>query len=232
MIQDPTDQYITTIRSRCDLRGKELLEIGCGKGRITRDLVRHARLVMAADPDGEALEQARTAVVAENVQFMHAPTGVPDLPAGSFDLVIYTLSLHHVPVGEMTGSLRKAASLLRKEGIIVVVEPGDGGSLTEAKERFGAGSGDERPAREAAIRAMHSLDGWQAGETVHFRTLFRFADDEDFFVSMLPGYRQQSEAFIREVRSFLDRHRTGEGIILDAERRLNLLQRSEKRADT
>lgn len=232
VIQDPTDQYITTILSRCDIRGKELLEIGCGKGRITRDLARHARRVVAADPDGAALEQARATITADNVQFMHAPAGVPDLPPDSFDLVIYTLSLHHVPVEEMPGSLRKAASLLRKEGIIVAVEPGDGGSLMEAKERFGAGSGDERPAREAAIRAMHALEGWRVGETVHFRTLFRFADDEDFLASLLPGYRQQPEAFLDEVSAFLALHRQGNGIILDADRRLTVLRPCEKRERT
>ncbi|GFE56650.1 bifunctional 2-polyprenyl-6-hydroxyphenol methylase/3-demethylubiquinol 3-O-methyltransferase UbiG [Geobacter sp. AOG1] len=229
MIQDPTDQYITTILARCDILGKDLLEIGCGKGRITRDLAKHARRVVASDPDAEALETARAVVCADNVQFVHAPTGMPDFPAGTFDLVIYTLSLHHVSVEEMPDSLRMAAGLLRKDGSIAVVEPGDGGSLTEAKERFGAGSGDERPAREAAVCAMHLLDGWTVGETVPFRTLFRFDDDEDFFVSMLPGYRQQPESFLRDVRAFLDRHRTGDGIILDADRRLNVLRLSAQR---
>ena len=224
MIQDPTDQYIAAIMSRCDLGGKDLLEIGCGKGRITRDLAKHAARVVACDPDAGALETARAANYADNVQFVHAPTGMPDFPAGTFDLVIYTLSLHHVPVAEMSGSLRMAARLLRKDGSIVVIEPGDGGSFTEAKERFGAGSGDERPAKEEAVRAMHLLDGWKVGETVSFRTLFRFTDDEDFFVSMLPDYRQQPESFLREVRAFLDRHRTGDGIILDADRRLNVLR--------
>jgi SAM-dependent methyltransferase len=229
VIQDLANQYIATILSQCDITGRDVLEIGCGKGRITRDLAKHAKRVVASDPDAGALETARAAVFADNVQFVHAPTGMPDYPAGTFDLAIYTLSLHHVPVAEMSGSLHKAAGLLRKDGVIVVVEPGDGGSLTEAKERFGAGSGDERAARLTAIRAMYSLDGWAVGETVPFRTLFRFVDDEDFFASMLPGYRQQSESFLREVRAFLDQHRTGDGIILDADRRLNVLRPCEKR---
>ena len=94
---------------------------------------------------------------------MHTPGGMPEFPAGSFDLVIYTLSLHHVPIAEMSGSLHMASRLLRKDGVIVVVEPGEGGSFTEAKERFGAGSGDERPAREAAIRAMNALAELECG---------------------------------------------------------------------
>lgn len=225
MIQDPTNQYIATIQSQFVISGKEVLEIGCGKGRITRDLALHAKRVVAADPDNAALKIARDAITADNVEFMLAATGVPDLPAGSFDVVIYTLSFHHVPASEMSDSLRQAAGLLRKNGVIVIVEPGDGGSFTEAKERFGAGSGDERPARESAIRAMHALEGWLAEETILFRTLFQFDDDIDFLTNMLPGYRQQPEAFIDEVRVFLHLYSNAYGITLDAERRLNVLRR-------
>lgn len=223
MIQDPTNQYITAIAAHCDLSGKEILEVGCGRGRITRDLAQHAGKVLATDPDIEALEAARATVTAGNVEFRHAPTGMPDLPEESFDLVIYTLSLHHVPPTLMSDSLRKSARLLRKGGVMVVVEPGDGGSFSEAKERFGAGSGNERPAREAAIRAMHALDGWEVGRTVRFRTQFHFRDEEDFFASMLRGDRPAS--FLNRVRQFLDQYRTPAGIILDAERRLNIISR-------
>ena len=229
VIQDPTNKYIATILSQCDLSGKDVLEIGCGKGRITRDLAEHAKRLTATDPDGSALEKARAALTATNVEFMLAPAGVPDLPSASFDVVFYTLSLHHVPVAEMPVSLRKAANLLRETGVIVIVEPGEGGSFTETKERFGAGSGDERPAQKSALRAMHALEGWTAEETILFRTLFQFDNDEDFLASMLPDYRQQPEPFVAEVRRFLDHHRTENGILLDAYRRLTLLRRSGTR---
>jgi len=228
VIQDPTNRYIATILSHCDITGKDVLEIGCGKGRITRDLAMHARRVIAVDPDDDALGKARIDIAAANVDFLLAPTGIPYLPAETIDVVIYTLSLHHVPAGEMSNSLRSAVNLLRKEGVIVVVEPGDSGSLTVAKERFGAGSGNERLAKDLAIRAMHALEGWTVGETIHFRTLFQFVDAEDFLASMLPDYRRQSEFFVNEVRSFLELHRTMDGIILDADRRLNVLRPSEK----
>ena len=227
MIQDPTDEYIRTITAHCGLAGKELLEVGCGTGRITRDLARHALRVVAVDPDETALTKARTSVPADNVTFLPMPDGILDFPPASFDVVIYTLSLHHVPLAHMDESLRAAAGLLREGGVIVVVEPGDGGSFTEAKERFGAGSGDERPGREAAIRAMNRLDGWTVGETVHFRVRFLFADKDDFIAAKLPGFREKPESHRREVREFLARHWTSEGIVLDAGRRLNVLRRNE-----
>lgn len=225
MIQDPTDEYIRTITAHCDLAGKEVLEVGCGSGRITRDLARHALRVVAVDPDEGALAKARSTVPAPNVRFFSMPDGILDFPPASFDVVIYTLSLHHVPVDRMNESLRAAAGLLRDGGAIVVVEPGDGGSFTEAKERFGAGSGDERPAREAAILAMHGLNGWTVGETVFFKVQFVFVDEDDFIAAKLPGLGEKPETYQREVREFLARHRTPEGIVLDAERRLNVLRR-------
>jgi SAM-dependent methyltransferase len=229
VLVDPTNQYIETILSQCELNGKEVLEIGCGRGRITRDLALHARLVTATEPDAAALEGARTDIKAGNVVFMPAPSGIPKLPPGSFDMVIYTLSLHHVPASEMLTSLCSAINLLRTDGVIVVIEPGDGGSFTEAKERFGAGSGDERPARDAAMRAMHALEGWAVGPTISFRTLFKFDNDEDFFASMLPNYQQQPVSFAHEVSKFLSQYQIRDGIVLDAERKMNVLRPSERR---
>lgn len=229
MILDPTNQYIAAILSQCDLSGRDVLEIGCGNGRITRDLARHARRVVATDPDGDALAKARQAVAAANVEFRPAPSGVPDLPAGSFDVVIYTLSLHQVPVAEMSDSLRNSAGLLREGGVIVVVEPGEGGSNAESRKHFAAGSGDERSAQMSAIRAMHAMEGWKTGETIIFRTLFQFDNEEDFFAGRLPDYLQKPDSLVAEVRRFLDQHRVSYGIVLDAYQRLNLLRRCAAR---
>jgi len=225
VIQDPTSQYIATIMSHYDLSRKVVLEIGCGKGRITRDLAKHAKHVVASDPDAVSLETARTTITDENVEFVRAPAGVPDLPAKSFDMAIYTLSLHHVPAAEMSNSLHKAAKFLEKDGVILVVEPGTTGSFTEVEERFGVGCGNERSEKNAAILAMCDFEGWMMGETIHFCTQFQFDNYDDFFDNMLFGYRQQPENFIEEVKSYLSRHRTVNGIILEAERRLNVLRR-------
>ena len=77
---------------------------------------------------------------------------------------------------------------------------------------------------------MHDLKGWTAGETMVFRTMFLFDDEEDFLASMLPDCREQAESFIAEVRRFLDQHRTPKGILLDANRRMNLMRPETKRA--
>lgn len=226
MIQDPTDQFIRTISAHCSVSGKDILEIGCGAGRITRDLAGVAARIVATDPDAAALARARRQVRAANVAFMLCENGVPDLPAQSFDMVIYTLSLHHVPAERMIASLQQAAALLRRHGTIVVIEPGDGGSFNEAKRRFGAGSGDEGPQRLAAFRAMKSLPGWLQRQSVSFQTGFLFADEEDFCISKLPGHSDLPEATRNELWAFLERHRTDQGIMLTSERHLYVLARA------
>lgn len=226
MIQDPLNRFIATINSHFKLAGKRVLEVGCGKGRVTRDLAAHARQVVATDTDADAIATARQAVPADNVTFIVTADGLPATPPASFDAVLYTLSLHHVPETEMVESLQKAGQLLRPGGVIIVVEPGDGGSFNEAKQRFGAGSGDEGPLKEAAIRAMQALPGWEPGDTIPFQTHFLFDDEQDFCRSKLPGYQGLSEAEQKAVMNFLGEHRTDTGILLSSDRRLNILTRS------
>lgn len=227
MIQDATDQYIATILAHCPLSGKKVLEIGCGGGRITRDLARHAGSVLATDPDGKALAKARAAVTAANVQFRQAPSGVPeDLSPASFDLVIYTLSLHHVPIGAMVAGLEAAGRLLRPGGAIMVLEPGAEGPFMEAKQRFGIGSGDESREQAAALAAMKQVAGWQVGPDIHFETVFLFSDEADFFAGKVPNHDQLPVERLAEIREFLAPYKTAEGIMLRAGRRLNVLTRS------
>ncbi|KAF0216937.1 MAG: hypothetical protein FD174_3492 [Geobacteraceae bacterium] len=225
MILDPTDQFITTILAHCDIRDKVILEVGCGKGRVTRDLARFARKVVATDPDEAALQQARAAITSENVEFVRCRGEALRFPPNSFDVAVYPLSLHHIPSEAMVASLAQAMGCLREGGCVIVIEPGEGGAMNEAKERFGVGSGDEREGKESALKAMAALQGWHMGETVRFRTLFSFADEEDFFHSMLPGYREKPQELLREIALFLGQYREGSEIVLDSERRMNVLTR-------
>lgn len=225
MILDPTNQFIHQITSHCDLAGATILEIGCGRGRITADLASHARRVVATDPDAAVLATARRIIPAPQVEFICTGGQHLDLPAGSFDLVFYSLALHHIPSPAMAASLKLASTLLKEGGCLVVIEPGEEGSLIEAEQRFGVGCGDERPAKAAAWQAMHGLPGWVVAEPVCFRTFFQFEDVMDFLSNLQPDYQRKSDEWRQEVSSFLAAHRGEDLITLDAERRMYILTR-------
>lgn len=225
MILDPDSKYIQAINSHASLTEATILEIGCGSGRITGDMAKYVAKIVATDLDPAILEQAEKNITAKNVEFLYTPDGSPDFPARSFDIVIYTLSLHHIPEDKMINNLRHSGNLLKESGKIVVVEPGDGGSFLEIKKRFGAGSGNEDPEKKAVITAMQNLDGWLLSPTYHFDVDFLFTDNADFFTNKLPRYQDMPADEINELKNFLKKHTTDRGIILTSERRLNLLTR-------
>ena len=81
-----------------DLRNKRLLEIGCGKGRLTIPLAETASHITAIDP---SLEDIRAAMertperLAGTIEYLAVPIEEFDLTPGSqkFDLVLFTWSL-------------------------------------------------------------------------------------------------------------------------------------------
>ena len=189
MILDPDNKYIQTINAATPLAGKTVLEIGCGDGRITRDLAKFATKVIATETNATVLQRAQSAVNANNIEFLLTPDGFPRLPEKSFDLVIYTLSLHHVPIVAMSDHLLHSGRLLRSTGKIVVIEPGDHGSFLDVKKRFGAGSGDESREKRAAIEAMKCVPGWDFNPSSPFDVNFLFSDNDDFYASNDDSYR-------------------------------------------
>lgn len=226
MLQDFTNQYIAQLLAHCPIKGNNVLEIGCGKGRITRDLIDHAYHVMAIDPDGAALAYARKTNYAANVTFRQTDLTCPPFPPRTFDVVLFSLSLHHLPTDKMHDNLIHASELLDENGVIAIIEPDDGGSLTFAKRAFGS-SENNRKARTAALDAIRSLPGWQASLTVLFDVLWQFNDEDDFLTTMFPGWGSLATDLRSEIMQFLARHTADDGIILDAGRKLIVLRRSE-----
>jgi len=225
MILDATNQFIKHILDNCDIKDKTILEVGCGTGRITRDLCRYAKNVVAVEPDKRLLQEAKTAITAKNVEFIQLGGESLSSLGDYFDVVIYGLSLHHIPINLMKRSLIEATKVLKEDGKIIVIEPYKAGTYLEAEEKFGVDDGDERKEKRAARKAMFSLNGWSISKDILFKTLFYFDDEEDFLKNLLPDYKQKRSILIEPIKNFLNQHRKGDKIILDIERVMNILYR-------
>ena len=101
------------------LDGKRVLEIGCGDGRITGFLAGRPRELIAIEPDPESIQEARRTI--SGVDFRIGSGEHLEFLNEAFDMVLFTLSLHHHE--DSTTALREAARVLKAGGEILVIEP-------------------------------------------------------------------------------------------------------------
>ena len=95
-VLDPEEAHLAALRRLGDFRGRRVLELGCGDGRLTVGIAADAARVLAFDPDREAVERARQSLpaeLAERVAYRVASGKEIDLEPLSFDLVVFSWSL-------------------------------------------------------------------------------------------------------------------------------------------
>src|SRR5712692_6539988 len=95
-VLDPEGAHLAALRRLADFRGRRVLELGCGDGRLTVGIATNAASVLAFDPDAEAVERARSflpAELAERVSYQVASGKEIELERLSFDLALFSWSL-------------------------------------------------------------------------------------------------------------------------------------------
>jgi SAM-dependent methyltransferase len=91
-----------------------VVEIGCGTGKLTRELVAQGLTVEAVEPDADLVAVARRAVPEGSVRFLNATFEDAELPEGAFPAVFAATSFHWV---DPKVGWRKVAGLLEPAGV-------------------------------------------------------------------------------------------------------------------
>lgn len=101
----------------------EVLSVGAGWHPGRHLFPAPAFRITAVDSDPERVETVERLHRADEVHVGYA--GTLDLPAASFDVVLYRLVLHHIAYqGPLEPCFAEAARLLRPGGAMVAIEPG------------------------------------------------------------------------------------------------------------
>ncbi|MFG3436115.1 class I SAM-dependent methyltransferase [Nonomuraea sp. NPDC047897] len=104
--------------------GDRVLDVGCGTGYLTRvlaPLIGPAGQVVGVDPAPSMVEHARRRAPA-NCSYAVGVGQALDLADESFDVVVTSLAVHHMPEGERGAAVREMFRVLRPGGRLLVVE--------------------------------------------------------------------------------------------------------------
>ena len=164
-----------------EVRGKEVLELGCGRAWMTRLLAEQfaPSRIVATEVDRIQHEKNLRIRDLPSVTFRYGGAEAIADADGTYDCAFLFKSFHHVPVPLMARALREIRRVLRPGGRAYFSEPVYWGAFNEILKLFH----DERVVREAAFAALRA--GVQNGEWA--------LDAEVFFE--VPGCYESWEVF-------------------------------------
>lgn len=113
---------IEIITRHTAVTGKTIVDVGCGTGKLARELTKLGASVIGFDTP-ELIEKA-TKIGKEGTEEFKVGYG-QDMPVESdfADIVIFFASFHHVPQNEMENALKESCRIAKKGGRILFVEP-------------------------------------------------------------------------------------------------------------
>jgi ubiquinone/menaquinone biosynthesis C-methylase UbiE len=106
-------------------RGHRALDVGCGTGDFTRAVARIVApggVAHGVDPSGEAIAQARRLTRLDNCTFSDGLAEALDAPDGSYDVVVSSLTIHHLPEWLRPQVIREMFRVLRPGGSVLIAE--------------------------------------------------------------------------------------------------------------
>lgn len=146
----PVRDHIDVIAELVPLDGRRVVDVGCGKGVVTRKLAGLGAHVTGVEVEEAKLVTARAAEPVAGERYVEGRGEALPFPDAAVDVVVYHFSLHHVPVDCHDGALAEAARVLVPGGILFVAEPLAEGSFFELMRLVD----DETEVRAAAQRTL------------------------------------------------------------------------------
>lgn len=181
------DRYESFLLARLPEPPGSVLDVGCGAGRLAREVARRGGRVTAIDASPEMIRLARARAGDATIEFLCGDFAVHPFDPGRYDVVLSVATLHHLPA---PSALARMAGLLRPGGMLLVHDVrAPSGVLDWLASGFAAvANGDavwwarHRWFEDRAIRAA-----WHAhGAKERYLT---FAEARRLYGTALPGTR-------------------------------------------
>lgn len=204
---------IAAVTALVAVEGLSVVDIGCGPGKVSRDLAAAGATVLGVEPDPIQAEKNRQAPSVPGLTFTEGRAQSLKLETGSVDGVFFFRSLHHVPLDQMDAALHEAARVLKPAtGFLCVFEPGMTGTHFKVMRPFN----DETRVRTEAQAALGRISGrlFQTEAMYRYVQFPRYPDFETM-VTRVTGLTfidvQRKNVETDEVRSLFEAERTADG---------------------
>ncbi len=181
MIKESSRSIAVKLRQVVDIDGCRLLEVGCGEGAVTQYLAASSVELIALDPDPANLKRAGQKL--PRVDFRLGSGEALPFPDATFDVVLFTKSLHHHQ--DCDRALREAARVVKAAGRVVVVEPVNSGELEQLLNLLD----DETEVLLKAQQAVRDCRLKAVSSEVFF-SRWVFADKDDLLQSLFAYYQR------------------------------------------
>lgn len=152
----PAGKVSDLLLAAIDLTGKRVLDVGCGDGSLTRLLARQGAVVTGIDTDAGQLAKARATAVVAGEAYVEGLAQALPAEDRTVDLVVFSNSLHHVPLDQQDKAMAETARVLVSGGEVFISEPlaeGPHFQLTRAIN-------DETELRGGALAAIRAAGQW------------------------------------------------------------------------
>ena len=212
------------------LEGRQLLELGCGAGWMTRLLAERFRpaRILATEVDRIQLDKNLAQPPIPGVEFRYGGAEAIAAPDACFDAVFMFKSLHHVPRDLMAPALNEIHRVLVPGGLAYFCEPVYWGDFNAVLSLIH----DEREVREAAFEALVQAvgSGLFALETeIFFQVPGTYANWEAFADRFLRVTHTQLDLTAERearVRAAFEAHLTPTGAHFLKPHRIDLLRKA------
>ena len=148
----PRRKHSDVLRAHLPMKGRIILDVGCGDGALVRFLARQGAWPIGIECSQVQMDRARAALPVANECYVFARGEALPFAGASSDGVVFFNSLHHVPVADQGRALEEAARVLRPGGLVYVMEPMAEGPHFDLMQPVE----DETDVRAAAGAALHA----------------------------------------------------------------------------
>ena len=199
-----------------ELSGREMLEIGCGNGRLSSLLANKVKSLTAIDPDKGMINLACREI--SGVDFRVGSGEKLEFNDSSYDIALFSYSLHHQ---DCVKALDEAKRVLRDNGSILIIEPSTEGEYTQFVSIF---QEDEINRLRTTLAYIKSGNFDISREEVYFLD-YHFKDDNELYYHFMDSYMGQNDAeAIEKMKATLGSKKSARPIVIKDKVNIILLE--------